>query len=89
MQTLQLFYKKTTKRQRLFFSILVCLFIASLIWVNQNHAFYKSSIAELIEITDISSTEVEDPNHNKDVLYQQKLVAEVKMVRKKDRELIL
>ncbi|WP_339171522.1 YibE/F family protein [Solibacillus sp. FSL R5-0691] len=78
MQTLQLFYKKTTKRQRLFFSILVCLFIASLIWVNQNHAFYKSSIAELIEITDISSTEVEDPNHNKDVLYQQKLVAEVK-----------
>ncbi|MEK5185395.1 YibE/F family protein [Solibacillus sp. FSL W7-1324] len=78
MQTLQLLYQKTTKRQRLFFSILVCLFIASLIWVNQNHAFYKSSIAELIEITDISSTEVEDPNHNKDVLYQQKLVAEVK-----------
>ena len=89
MQILQLFYQKTTKRQRLFFFILICLVIGSMIWVHHNYSFYKSSIAEVIEISDNSSTKVEDDNQNKDVLYQQKLIAEVKNGEEKESRIYL
>ena len=78
MRILQFFKQKTTKQQRLFLAILICLVIGSIIWVQHNYSFYKSSIAEVIEITSNSSTKVEDNYENKDILYHQELIAEVK-----------
>lgn len=78
MQILQLFYRKNTKKQRLFLAILFCFAIGSIIWVHHNYSFYNSSIAKIIEISQNSSTKVEDNYQNKDELYQQELIAEVK-----------
>lgn len=78
MQMLQLFYQKTTKQQRIFFVVFVCLALGSIIWVHHNYSFYKSTIAKIIEVSNQTATKVEDDFQNKDVLYKQELIAEVK-----------
>ncbi|WP_274309959.1 YibE/F family protein [Solibacillus daqui] len=78
MQLLQKFYQKTTWQQRLFTVVLIVLFIGSIVFVNHNYAFYKSSIAEVVDVTITSTTNVEDNFQNKDVLYTQQLIAKVK-----------
>lgn len=78
MQALQKFYQKTSWQQRLFPVVLIALFIGSLVFVHHNYAFYKSSIAEVVEVTITSTTNLEDEFQNKDVLYTQQLVARLK-----------
>lgn len=78
MQVLQSFYKKITPRERLVTLLLILFAISSIVFVHYNYSFYKGTIAEIIEVTINSTTEVEDEFHNKDVLYRQQLIAEVK-----------
>lgn len=58
--------------------MLIVLFIGSLVFVHHNYAFYKSTIAEVVDVTIVSTTNVEDNFQNKDVLYTQQLIAKVK-----------
>lgn len=78
MQSLQTLYQKTSWQQRLFTLLLIVLFIGSLVFVHHNYAFYKSTIAEVVDVTIVSTTNVEDNFQNKDVLYTQQLIAKVK-----------
>lgn len=78
MQSLQTLYQKTSWQQRLFTLVLIFLFIGSLVFVHHNYAFYKSTIAEVVDVTIVSTTNVEDNFQNKDVLYTQQLIAKVK-----------
>lgn len=78
MPSLQPLYQKTSWQQRLFTLVLIVLFIGSLVFVHHNYAFYKSTIAEVVDVTIVSTTNVEDNFQNKDVLYTQQLIAKVK-----------
>lgn len=78
MSSLQTLYQKTSWQQRLFTLVLIFLFIGSLVFVHHNYAFYKSTIAEVVDVTIVSTTNVEDNFQNKDVLYTQQLIAKVK-----------
>ncbi|HEY4624086.1 MAG TPA: YibE/F family protein [Solibacillus sp.] len=78
MPSLQTLYQKTSWQQRLFTLVLIVLFIGSLVFVHHNYAFYKSTIAEVVDVTIVSTTNVEDNFQNKDVLYTQQLIAKVK-----------
>lgn len=78
MQSLQTLYQKTSWQQRLITLLLIVLFIGSLVFVHHNYAFYKSTIAEVVDVTIVSTTNVEDNFQNKDVLYTQQLIAKVK-----------
>lgn len=78
MPSLQTLYQKTSWQQRLFTLVLIFLFIGSLVFVHHNYAFYKSTIAEVVDVTIVSTTNVEDNFQNKDVLYTQQLIAKVK-----------
>lgn len=78
MPSLQTLYQKTSWQQRLFTLLLIVLFIGSLVFVHHNYAFYKSTIAEVVDVTIVSTTNVEDNFQNKDVLYTQQLIAKVK-----------
>ena len=78
MQSKIFFRYKKLKQQRLFLLVLFCVVISSLIWVFHNYSFYESSIAEIIEVSDNNLIKVEDNYQNKDELFQQELVAEIK-----------
>lgn len=78
MQLIHTLYKKTSIKQRLFITTLLCIIVASILFVHHNYAFYKSPIAEVVESTFVHTIQVEDNNQNKDVLYTQQLLAKVK-----------
>ncbi|MCM3358282.1 YibE/F family protein [Psychrobacillus sp. MER TA 171] len=71
-------YQKTTWKQRIFAIVLICCVISSIVFVYHNHSLYKNSIAEVVEMTIDNSVEVKDIHQNKDVLYTQQIIAEVK-----------
>ncbi|MER1985865.1 MAG: YibE/F family protein [Solibacillus sp.] len=78
MGLLQTFYEKISPKQRLFTVVLIILVISSIVFVHHNYSFYKSIIAEVVDVTIDSTTNVEDAFQNKDVLYTQQLIAEIK-----------
>ena len=78
MQLKHTLFQKTSIKQRLFIVTLACMIVGSILFVHHNHTFYKSPIAEVVESTIVSTTQVEDNLQNKDVLYTQQLLAKVK-----------
>ena len=71
-------HKKMTYKQMLWYSLIVLCFAASVIFVYHNHSFYERPIAEVIETKLEDSTEMIDMHKNKDRLYTQQIIAELK-----------
>lgn len=75
--------KKISKKQFILYTVLVLLFLISVIWVNHNDSYYQQPIAEVLtaELTD--TTEVIDLYDNEDRLYTQEITAILKNGQKK------
>ena len=82
-------YKKMTYKHKIFYTILICCFIGSVIFVHNNYSFYKHPIAEVVKTNIERCTKVEDLNNNEDVLYTQHIIAELKNGEEKGMEIHL
>ncbi len=71
-------FKKMSYKQVVWYAILLLCFTASVIFVHNNHSFYERPIAEVMEAELEDSTEMIDMNENKDRLYTQSIIAEIK-----------
>lgn len=71
-------FKKMTYKQIFWYSIILLLFVSSVFFVYYNHSFYERPIAEVIEIELGDSTEMIDMHENKDRLFTQRIIAEIR-----------
>src|SRR5699024_5061090 len=76
-------FKKMTYKQRLFYTIVVLFFIISIAFVYNNYSFYDRPVAQVIETNVVDTSEVTDHHNNKDKLFMQNIIAEVKNGEKK------
>lgn len=81
--------KQFLKTKGVFLLSLLVLCVASLLFVFNNHSFYERSIAEVIETTIDDEEVVVDSFGNEDVLYQQRMLAELKNGEHKGRQIEL
>jgi len=75
----QITERKYMSSKHLFIYIILALCVAaSLYFVYHNHEWYDRPIAEVISTKIVETTEMEDMNGNKDKLYSQQIIAELK-----------
>jgi uncharacterized membrane protein len=67
-----------TYKQFLLYTILALFFAVTVIFVNHNYSFYERPIAEVIKTNLEDTTEIIDRYDNKDQLFTQHIIAEVK-----------
>lgn len=70
-------FKKMSKQQTIVFFIFTVSFIASIIFVNNNYAFYSNTIAKVITTELVEETETVDNFNNKDIVSKQKVTARI------------
>jgi len=75
--------KNMTYKQKLLYIIVALCFIVSIAFVYNNYSFYDQPIAQVIETNTEDTSEVTDQHHNKDKLFMQHIVAEMKNGEKK------
>jgi uncharacterized membrane protein len=75
--------KEITYKQLFLYTILALCFVASVIFVNHNYSFYDRPIAEVIKTNLEDTTEMSDLYDNKDHLFTQQIIAEIKNGEKK------
>ena len=78
MNSLKNIMKKTTRKQVIFFMIILFSFLASIVFVHNNYQLYERPIAKVTEETLESTEEVTDRHQNEDTIYVQQLKAEMK-----------
>src|SRR5699024_6353497 len=78
MNQLKSLMKKITKKQIIIFTIVLFSFLASIVFVNNNHTLYERPIAKVTEAALESKEEVTDRHQNEDTIYIQQLKAEMK-----------
>jgi len=81
--------KKPTYKQIVMYVILALCFVASVIFVNNNYSFYERPIAKVLKTTLVDTTKVTDLHNNKDQLYTQQIIAELKNGDKKGEHIHL
>jgi uncharacterized membrane protein len=67
-----------TYKQILFYTILTLCFVVSIVFVNHNYSFYERPIAKVIETNLEDTTENIDIHDNKDKIFTQSIIAELK-----------
>ncbi|WP_413376810.1 YibE/F family protein [Alkalihalobacillus sp. 1P02AB] len=72
------FFTKRNNKYIIVFILLGICFVASLSFVQNNHSLYERSIAQLVETNLVASSEVIDRHGNKDILFTQTILAEIK-----------
>lgn len=82
-------YKKMSLRHKIFFTVLLCCFIGSVIFVFNNHSFYERPIAKVVKTTIEDVSEVSSVNGNEDKLYTQHIIAELINGESKGKEIHL
>lgn len=75
--------KEMTYRQKLLYIFIALCFIGSIAFVHHNYSFYDRPIAQVIETNLEDTTEVTDRFQNKDKLFTQQIIAELKNGEKK------
>lgn len=81
--------KEMSYKQIVLYIIIGFCFIASILFVNHNYAFYERPIAKIIQ-TDLKSTEqITDRHDNKDKLFTQNIIAELKNGKEKGKQIQL
>lgn len=85
MHTVIKLLKTMTYKQIILYTILGFSFLASMFFVNHNYFFYERPIAKVIQTNLEDTTEVTDRIGNKDHLYTQEIIAELKNGQKKGK----
>ncbi len=67
-----------TYKQLFLYTILALCFVTSVIFVNHNYSFYDRPIAEVIKTNLEDTKEMSDLHDNKDHLFTQQIIAEIK-----------
>lgn len=67
-----------TLQHKLFYIILLLSFLASIVFVYNNYGFYERPIVKVIEVSLEDETEMEDGLENKDTLFTQHIIGEIK-----------
>lgn len=62
----------------MFYTLLILCFVASIIFVQHNHSLFERSIAKVIEVEQVETTDLIDMNDNHDKLTTQHIIAELK-----------
>jgi uncharacterized membrane protein len=70
--------KEMTYKQLFLYTILALCFVTSVIFVNHNYSFYDRPIAEVIKTNLEDTKEMSDLHDNKDHLFTQQIIAEIK-----------
>ncbi len=78
-----------TLKYKIFYIIVLLCFVASLVFVTNNHSFYEKPIAKIIETSIVEQTEMIDSFENKDMMYTQHILAEIKNGDKKGSQIRL
>lgn len=81
--------KKMTYKQYFMYTLLAICFAVSVIFVHNNHSFYESPIAKVIETNLEDSAEMVDMHQNEDRLFTQRILAELKNGEEKGRLIYL
>lgn len=82
-------FKKMTYKQIILYTIIGLCFVASIIFVNHNYSFYERPIAKVVKTNLEDTTKVTDVHHNKDRLFTQRIVAELKNGKEKGKQIHL
>ena len=81
---------KTKNNKNIVFYIIVAFcFVSSIFFVYNNHSFYQRPVAKVIETSVTETTETEDLYGNKDKLFTQEIIAEIKNGEEKGQEILL
>lgn len=80
---------KMSFKHKIFFIILLCCFIGSIIFVFNNHSLYERPLAKVVKTTIENVVEVKDINGNEDTLYTQHIIAELRNGENKGKEIHL
>ncbi|WP_239421998.1 YibE/F family protein [Bacillus sp. CGMCC 1.16541] len=75
--------KNIRKKHLLFYILVTCCFISSILFVNNNYDFYEQPIAKVTEAKVAKTNEVVDMYDNKDQIFTQHLIAQLKNGEKK------
>nr|WP_205136820.1 YibE/F family protein [Virgibacillus halotolerans] len=78
-----------TYKQIILYTIIGLCFVASIIFVNHNYSFYERPIAKVVKTHLEDTTNVTDVHHNKDRLFTQRIVAELKNGKEKGKQIHL
>lgn len=78
-------FKEMTYKQIFLYIIIGLCFAASVFFVNHNYSFYERPIAKVIKTTLEDKTEMIDIHDNKDYLFNQLIIAELKNGEEKGR----
>lgn len=71
------FFRNISKKQWMYATIIGLSCLASLLFVFNNNTFYERSIAKITDVTITEENEVVDRHNNKDILFTQRIQAEV------------
>lgn len=82
-------FKHMTYKQMIFYFIIIFSMISSIIFVNNNYAFYDRPIAKVVETNLEETTEVTDQYGNEDTMSTQTITAELKNGDKKGQQIHL
>ncbi|MBS4207364.1 YibE/F family protein [Bacillus sp. FJAT-50079] len=77
------------QKHLLLYIIIALCFVTSLLFVYNNYSFYERPIAKVIEADLIDSTETIDMYNNKDRLFTQEIIAEIKNGKEKGQHIHL
>ncbi|EOP91355.1 hypothetical protein IGM_02001 [Bacillus cereus HuB4-4] len=78
MDTILHKFKIITRKQILLYTILLLCFSFSIIFVHHNYSYYERPIAKVIKTKLEYSSEISDRNHNRDKIYTQSVLAQLK-----------
>lgn len=89
MNSILAFFRKMSFKHRVFYIVVFLCFVGSLVFVYNNHALYERPIAKVIEVQITDETEVVDGLDNRDALFTQHIIAELKNGEKKGSQIHL
>ncbi|MBP1916245.1 putative membrane protein [Lederbergia galactosidilyticus] len=82
-------WRAIPRKKMVFYALLFLCFITSIIFVQHNHFLYERSIAKVIKVKQVESTDMVDMYNNHDKLTTQHIIAELKNGKEKGQSIHL
>lgn len=76
-------------KMKCFVMVVLLTFIGSIIFVHHNYSFYERPIVEVVKAELLDQTEIKDHFNNKDYLFTQQIIGEVKNGEEKGKQIYL
>jgi len=80
-------FKKLLLKNIVLYSIITVCFVGSMLFVQYNYSFYDRPIAKIIETNLEDSVQVVDMHNNRDQLFTQQIIAEIKNGQEKGQQI--